>query len=88
MRRGYPPPCAAAKTAELVRTMSKRYVPKTYNNRRALRMLFGAVIFAAVACVVLFISLFFWLQIYQVPSADGGVRLEIPWLMDEADAMD
>ena len=68
--------------------MSKRYVPKTYNNRRALRMLLGAVIFAAVACVVLFISLFFWLQIYQVPSADGGVRLEIPWLMDEADAMD
>ena len=64
--------------------MSKRYVPKTYNNRRALRILLGTVIFAAVAAVAIFISLFFWLQIYQIPSPDGGVRLEIPWLMERS----
>jgi len=63
--------------------MSKRYVPKTYNNRRALRILLGAVIFVALAAIALFVSLFFWLRIYQVPNADGGVRLEIPWLMDD-----
>jgi len=68
--------------------MSKRYVPKTYNNRRALRFLLGAVISAALAAVVIFVSLFFWLAIYQVPSADGGVRLEIPWLMDESATLD
>lgn len=68
--------------------MSKRYVPKTYNNRRALRILLGAVISTALAAVVIFISLFFWLSMYQVPSADGGVRLEIPWLMDEGSILD
>jgi len=63
--------------------MSKRYVPKTYNNRRLLRILFGSVISVLLAAVILFVLLFFWLQMYQVPSADGGVRLEIPWLAEE-----
>jgi len=59
-----------------------RYVPKTYNNRRLLRIIFRTVVAVALVAVALFISMFFWLQKYKVPSADG-IRLEIPWLMDE-----
>ena len=67
--------------------MSKRYVAKTYNNRRALRILFGTVVSVALAGVILFILLFFWLRMYQVPSVDG-VRLEIPWLTDGTGSID
>ena len=59
-----------------------RYVPKTYYNRRLLRIVFRTVVAVALAAVALFISLFFGLQKYIVPSVDG-IRLEIPWLMDE-----
>ena len=66
--------------------MSKRYVPRTYNNRRLLRILFGSVVSVLLAAVILFIMLFFWLRRYRVPSEDGiGVRLEIPWLMDDTE---
>jgi len=63
--------------------MGRRYVPKTYNNRRLLRIIFGAVVTAAVTAVVLFILLFFTLENYWV---DG--RLEIPWLMEEPAQLD
>jgi len=56
-----------------------RYVPKTYNNRRALRIILGTIATIAVSAVVLFLMLFFILQRYEV---DG--RLEIPWLTEEA----
>ena len=68
--------------------MGKRYVAKTYNNRRLLRVALGATVSIALAAVVLFILLFFWLQIYQVPSIDGGIKLEIPWLMDDVPLTD
>ena len=55
--------------------MGKRYVAKTYNNRRALRIILGTVIFVALAAVIVFLLLFFLLENYFV---DG--RLEIPWL--------
>ena len=62
-----------------------RYVPKTYYNRRLLRIVFRTVVAVLLTAVVLFISLFFGLQRYIVPSADG-IRLEIPWFMDEPEA--
>ena len=58
--------------------MGKRYVPKTYNNRRLQRIIFGTVVSVAVTAVVLFLLLFFVLESYYV---DG--RLDIPWLIDE-----
>lgn len=58
--------------------MGKRYVPKTYNNRRLLRIILGSVIIVLVSTVVLFLLLFFILEGYYV---DG--RLEIPWLTDD-----
>ena len=63
--------------------MRKRYVPKTYNNGRVIRWIIGAVIMAAVAIVVLFIGLFFWLENFAVTTPDGEVRLEIPFLMGQ-----
>ena len=62
-----------------------RYVPKTYNNRRWLRIIFRTVLFATVAFVAIFVALFFWLETYFVTYEDGTQRLEIPWLMDELD---
>jgi len=59
--------------------MGKRYVPKTYNNRRFLRIALGAVVSVTLAAVIIFLLLFFALESYW---NDG--RLEIPWLMDEA----
>ena len=56
-----------------------RYVPKTYKNRRVLRFILGAIIFIALAAVILFLLLFFVLENYFV---DG--KLDIPWLVDEA----
>jgi len=57
-----------------------RYVPKTYNNRRGLRIFLGAIITIALSAVVLFLILFFSLQNYVV---DG--HLEIPWLIEETE---
>ena len=58
--------------------MGRRYVPKTYNNRRLLRIVFGTVVSAALTAVILFLLLFFVLENYYI---DG--RLDIPWLMEE-----
>ena len=55
-----------------------RYVPKTYNNRRFLRIIIGSVIILALSTVILFLVLFFVLDQYVV---DG--QLEIPWLIEE-----
>jgi len=54
-----------------------RYVPKTYNNRRVLRIILGVFIFLVVAAVVTFLLLFFVLEKYFI---DG--KLEIPWLVE------
>ena len=55
-----------------------RYVPKTYNNKRVLRIILGTVITFALSLVILFLILFFVFQRYVV---DG--RLEIPWLIED-----
>lgn len=59
-----------------------RYVPKTYNNRRALRIIIGVVIAIALSAVVVFLALFFILSRYVV---DG--QLDIPWLQDTTPAI-
>ena len=69
---------------EFVRTMG-RYVPKTYNNRRILRIIYRLIITIALAAVILFILLFFGLRQYEVHTEDG-IRLEIPLLMDDPPA--
>jgi len=56
----------------------RRYVPNTYNNRRFLRIIVGAIITIALSVVILFLILFFIFQSYVV---DG--QLDIPWLTDE-----
>ena len=61
-----------------------RYVPKTYNNRRFLRMLIRVAISVSLASAILFVSLFFWLKDkYGRHYPDGTFRLEIPFLLDE-----
>ena len=55
-----------------------RYVPKTYNNRRVLRIIVGTAITIALSVVILFLMLFFIFQGYVV---DG--QLEIPWLLED-----
>jgi len=52
-----------------------RYVPKTYNNRRVLRIIIGTFIAIVLTVVIAFMILFFVFQTYFV---DG--RLDIPWL--------
>ena len=60
----------------------KRYVPKTYNNRRFLRIIVRTVVAVSLAAVIIFIALFFWLGKYIVSDDDGNQKLEIPWLSD------
>ena len=55
-----------------------RYVPKTYNNRRLLRIIVGVATTLALSVVILFLILFFIFQGYVV---DG--QLEIPWLDED-----
>ena len=58
--------------------MGKRYVARTYNNRRLLRIVLGTIVCVALAAVISFLLLFFVLERYW---EDG--RLEIPWLIEE-----
>jgi len=58
--------------------MGKRFVPKTYNNRRLLRIIIGTVTSVALAAVIIFLVLFFVLSNFV---NEMGV-LEIPWLID------
>jgi len=60
-----------------------RYVPKTYNNRRWLRVIFTTIVVVLLTVLILFIALFFGLRSYFLPGEDGTQRLEIPWLMEE-----
>ena len=57
-----------------------RYVPKTYNNKRWLRIIVTAVTTIALSIVILFLILFFVFQSYVV---DG--QLYIPWLVEEGE---
>ena len=61
--------------------MPRRYVPHTYNNKRALRILIWTFFGVIIAFVATFLILFFTLERYIVHT-DDGVKLEIPWLMD------
>ena len=61
--------------------MPRRYVPNTYNNKRALRILIGVFFGIVIAFVAAFLILFIALENYLV-EVEGGVILEIPWLMD------
>ena len=54
-----------------------RYVPKTYNNRRVLRVILGTIVAVALSVIVLFLILFLILQNFVV---DG--QLELSWLDD------
>jgi len=56
-----------------------RYVPKTYNNKRVLRIILGTVITIALSVVILFLILFFIFQQY----VDDDGQLDIPWLTEE-----
>jgi hypothetical protein len=58
--------------------MGKRYVPKTYYNRRLLRVILGTIVSVALAIVIMFVLLFFVLEEYY---EDG--RLQIPWLTSD-----
>ena len=64
-----------------------RYVPRTYNNRRLLRIIIGIILSSAIALAVLFIALFFGLQVHIVATPEGPV-LEIPFLMDDPPPID
>ena len=61
--------------------MPRRYVAKTYNNRRTLRIIFGTIVGFIIAIVATFLILFFTLERYIVHHEDG-LTLEIPWLME------
>ena len=69
--------CWASWTRSAAEIMGKRYVAKTYNNRRALRIFLGVIVFVALSAVVIFLLLFFVLENYFV---DG--QLIIPWMAD------
>ena len=60
-----------------------RYVPRTYYNRRFLRIIVRTIFTVFVALIALFIILFFALQNYRQNNEDGTVRIEIPWLTEE-----
>ena len=66
----------------------RRFVPKTYHNRRFLRIIFRIVVFFTLSVLILFIALFFLLKPYFVTHEDGTQKLEIPWLMDETPPQD
>ena len=63
--------------------MGKRYVPKTYNNRRVIRIIIRTVTSVAIAAVILFLLLFFGLKKYET---DG--KLIIPWLINESNSQE
>jgi len=46
--------------------MGKRYVPKTYNNRRILRVILGIILSVVIAAVVIFLLLFIILENYWI----------------------
>ena len=61
----------------------RRYVPKTYYNRRFLRMIIRSVVSVVVAVFLIFIILFFVIGNSITETEDGSWSLDIPWLVDE-----
>jgi len=61
-----------------------RYVPRTYNNRRLLRIIIGTIISTALAILILFVVLFFGLEELWLewPYPEGDPVLQIPFLME------
>ena len=62
-----------------------RYVPNTYKNRRAARVVVKLLVGLVIAVVVLTIALFFGLRRYIVYTPEG-LKLEVPWLEETAPA--
>ncbi|MDR0446980.1 MAG: hypothetical protein LBH17_08195 [Oscillospiraceae bacterium] len=58
-----------------------RYVPRTYKNRRAARIVIRTLVFILLAALVLAVTMFFGLRRYIVYTPDG-LRLELSWLED------
>ena len=65
-----------------------RYVPKTYSNRRVLRVIVSIFISVVLTAVILFVSLFFGLRKYADYGPDGTIRLEIPFLTEDPQSGD
>ena len=59
-----------------------RYVPNTYKNRRAVRVILKSLLVLVIIVVVFTIALFFGLRRYIVYTPEG-LRLEAPWLEEE-----
>jgi len=57
-----------------------RYVPKTYNNRRLLRIILTTITTVALTAIISFLLLFFILERYW--DRENG-RLDVPWLAVE-----
>jgi hypothetical protein len=60
--------------------VGKRYVPKTYNNRRGLRIIISTIVTLALSLVILFLILFF---VFAGYVGEDGI-LDIPWLTEES----
>lgn len=56
-----------------------RYVPNTYKNRSAARVIAKLLILLVILVVVFTVALFFGLRRYIVYTNDG-LELQIPWL--------
>ena len=56
-----------------------RYVPNTYKNNRAARVIAKLLIGLVIVVVVFTIALFFGLRRYIVYTPEG-LRLDVPWL--------
>ena len=61
-----------------------RYIPNTYNNHRAARILVRVLVCVLIALVITAVAMFFGLRRYIVYTEDG-LRLEIPWLEETED---
>ncbi|MDR3277824.1 MAG: hypothetical protein LBT12_03535 [Oscillospiraceae bacterium] len=60
-----------------------RYVPKTYKNGRAARIVLTVFVSIILAAVILTVSLFFGLRTHVVYTPDGP-KLDFAWLEETA----
>ena len=58
-------------------------IPRTYRNRRPLKIILTVLLSLIAAFVILIVSLFFGFRKYIVYTQDG-LRLDIPWLTEES----
>jgi multidrug resistance efflux pump len=63
-----------------------RYVPNTYRNHRAIRIVLVVALCLVIAVIILTVALFFSLRRHIVYTDDGQVRLDIPLLREELGA--